>query len=575
MYILGLNAYHPDSSACLIKDGKLLGAVEEERSCRIKHWAGFPVESIKYCLKQAGIGLQDLDYIALNRDPRYNLYKKIIFTFLNWPSFALVKNRLHNISKIRNVRDTLSRELEVPRKKIKAKIFNIVHHRAHLASTFLVSPFNRACVVSLDGFGDFTSAMVARGRENKIEVLAEINYPHSLGLFYTAFTQLLGFRKFGDEYKVMALAAYGRPHYSKEMEEILILKPKGRFILNLDYFSFYKSKGMMLWNNAEPQLAEVFSKKLIKKFGPSRKDNEGISTYYCDLACSLQETYERALFHVLNYAYQITGIANLCLAGGCALNSLANGRIFQNTHFKEIYIQPASSDSGGALGAAYYLYCHLLDQKREFVMDHAYWGPEFSDAEIYREIEKKGCTAERIESQTELCQKVAHFIAEGKIVGWFQGRMEWGPRALGNRSILADPRRKEMKDILNSRIKKREWFRPFAPAVLLEDSKGYFEKSDPEPFMLKAYKVKSSQQENIPAVINVDGTARLQTVSKEQNPLFWQLISEFKKITGVPLVLNTSFNEDEPIVCTPKEALNCFLRTKMDVLVMGNYCLEK
>jgi len=580
MYILGINAYHPDSSACLIKDGKLLAAVEEERFLRIKHWAGFPKESISYCLKEAKIGLGDINYIALNRNPKVNFYKKVIFILLNRPSLSLIRSRLSNILKIEGIKDILSKEFLVPKEKIKAKIYNIEHHRAHLASAFFVSPFKESSIVSLDGFGDFTSCMVAKGQVNKIKVLSVVNYPHSLGLFYTAFTQFLGFKKFGDEYKVMGLAAYGKPKYLQDLEEILILKPEGRFVLNLDYFSFFKKRDSLLWDNTEPVLEDVFSDKFREKFGPPRRYVEELSPLHYDLASSLQAMYEKAFFHILNYAYKLTGISHLCLAGGCVLNSLANGKIFDNTAFKEVYIQPAASDAGGCLGAAYYLYHQILNNKRNFVMKNAYWGPGFNEVEIERAIKERekdlrGVSIEKIENYDKLCCKTAEFIAQGKIVGWFQGRMEWGPRALGNRSILADPRRKETKDVLNERIKRREWFRPFAPSILLEKVDEYFEKDYPDPFMLKVYPVKENKRELIPAVTHVDGTGRLQTVSREENPLFWKLIKEFEKITGVPVLLNTSFNENEPIVCSPQEALDCFLRTKLDILVMGNYLIGK
>ena len=582
MYILGVNAYHPDSSACIIKDGELLAAVEEERFLRIKHWAGFPKESIKYCLEETNIGLKDLDYIALNRNPKANLYKKVIFTLLNRPSFSLAKNRLSNILQMERIKDTLSQEFPIPKRKIKAKICKIEHHRAHLASSFFVSPFDKATVVSLDGFGDFTSLMVARGLNNKIDCLYAVNYPHSLGIFYTAVTQFLGFKKFGDEYKVMGLSAYGKPKYIKEMEEVLILKPEGRFALDLNYFSFYKKRDCMLWNNSEPILENVFSEKLIEKFGPPRVYEEEISVYHCDLAASLQAIYEKVFFHILNHAYKLTGISNLCLAGGCALNSLANGKIFDHTPFKEIYIQPASSDAGGSLGACFYLYHQILGKERGFVMRDAFWGPRYEEGEVKCEIMRKkdeldrlGCAIEKIEDDDELCRKVAEFIAQGKIIGWFQGRMEWGPRALGNRSILADPRKEKIKDILNNLIKKREWFRPFAPSILVEKVGEYFEKDYPDPFMLKVYPIKEDKRNIIPAVTHVDGTGRLQTVSKEENPLFWRLIREFEKITSVPVLVNTSFNENEPIVCKPQEAMDCFLRTKIDILVMGNYIVER
>jgi len=577
--ILGLNAYHPDSSACIIKDGQLIAAAEEERFCRIKHWAGLPKESIRYCLTEAGIGLEDLDYIALNRNPYANFHKKVNFVIFKHPSLALIKDRLKNSLKVRGIKDTLAREFSIPTKDLEAKVYNIEHHRAHLASSFFVSPFNKAAIVSLDGFGDFTSGMVASGVENRIKVIYEINYPHSLGLFYTAFTQFLGFKDFGDEYKVMGLSAFGRPKYTEALRDILILKPQGRFKLNLDYFSFYKRKEPFAWDNAKPILQDNYALKFIEIFGEPRTPGSKIDHIHCDIARSVQEIYEEAFFHILNYAFKISNTPNLCLAGGCALNSLANGKIFNHTPFKEIYIQPASSDAGGSLGAGYYLYHQLLGGKRSFRMTHAYWGPQFSDTEIKKEIDNvrqslNGCAIEEVKDAEELCSRVAKFIAEGRVVGWFQGRMEWGPRALGNRSILADPRRPKMKDILNARIKKREWFRPFAPSVLVEKTQDYFQESYPEPFMLKVYPARDDKKSLVPAVINVDGTGRLQTVSKEENPLFWQLINKFEGLTGIPILLNTSFNENEPIICNPREALDCFLRTKMDVLVLGNYIVS-
>jgi len=580
MYILGLNAYHPDSSACLVKDGKLIAAVEEERFLRVKHWAGLPVESVRYCLKEAGISLEDLDHIALNRDPKANFYKKAVFAFLNKPSFSLVKNRLSNIFKISQIKGSLSKEFLIEEKKIKAKVCNIEHHRAHLASAFFVSPFKKAAIVSIDGFGDFSSCMAAIGENNKMRVFYEVNYPHSLGIFYTAFTQFLGFKKFGDEYKVMGLSAYGRPNYLDDMKEILMFKPNGRFTLNLDYFSFHKSNIGMLWNNTEPILEDVFSEKLVEKFGTPRAYEDEILPFHCDIAASMQKIYEEMFFHVLNYVNRITGVSKLCLAGGCALNSLANGKIFDNTPFKEIYIQPGSSDAGGAIGSCYYLYHQKLNRHREFIMKDTYYGPGFNKNKINQAIHEKGsqlkeCSIENIDDINELCRKTAEFIAQGKIIGWFQGRMEWGPRALGNRSILVDPRRKEMKDVLNARIKRREWFRPFAPSILLERVGEYFERDYPDPFMIKVYLIKKDKRDVIPAVTHVDGTGRLQTVSKEENLLYWKLIKEFDKITGVPVLLNTSFNENEPIVCSPDEALDCFLRTKMDVLVMGSFIIKR
>lgn len=582
MYILGLNAYHGDSSAAIIKDGKLIAAVEEERFRRIKHWAGFPAESIKFCLNEAEIGIKDLDYIALNRNTKVNLHKKILFTLIKRPNVNLIKNRLSNMLKVGGIKQTISEEFSVPLNEINAKVFNIEHHRAHLASSFFVSPYKETTLVSVDGFGDFTSCMVAKGEENKIYSLYEINYPHSLGIFYSAFTQFLGFPKYGDEYKVMGLGAFGKPEYMDKMEKVVTLKPKGRFELNLRYFQHYKQGDQMQWYNTAPTFGRLYSDKLIELFGKSRKKDEEINDYYKNIATSVQAMYEKSFFHILNYAYQITKTSNLCLAGGCALNSLANGKIFDNSSFKEIYIQPAAHDGGGAIGAAYYLYHQILNKPRRFIMKTTSLGSQFSNSYISKildengeDLDKNGVSVNKFDDMEEVVRKTAKYLSQGRIVGWFQGRMEWGPRALGNRSILADPGRENMKDVINKKVKFREPFRPFAPSILEEYTGEYFEENYPDPFMLKVYPIRKDKQRVIPAVTHVDGTGRLQTVNRKENPLYWKLIEEFRKLTGIPVLLNTSFNENEPIVCKPEEALDCFLRTKMDILVLGNFIIER
>ncbi len=584
MVILGLNAYHGDSSACILVDGKLVAAVEEERFTRIKHWAGFPVQAVKYCLKEAGVKIEEVDHIAINRNPKANFMKKALFAFSKRPSLKLVSDRLKNASKIRDIKEVISAELGVETGKLKASVHNVEHHVAHLASSFFVSPFDEAAVVSVDGFGDFVGVMWGRGKGNELEIKDRVFFPHSLGLFYLAFTQYLGFMKYGDEYKVMGLAAYGEPEFLKEMQEIVkTIDIKGPlFELDLDYFIHHSEGVTMTWNNGEPRMGPVFSKKLVDKLGPQRRRDEEIRIKHKNIAASLQQRYEEVFFHILNHVYEETKSPNLALSGGCAMNSLANGKIFHNTPFKEIYIQPAAGDAGGAIGAAFYVWNHVLGKPRSFVLEKPYLGPEFSDQEIesvlnthLSELEKEKCRIEKIEEDILLCQTTAKAVADGKVVGWFQGRMEWGPRALGNRSIVCDPRRQDMKDILNLKIKRRESFRPFAPSIHLEATGEYFEIDYPDPFMIKVYKIRPEKRKVIPAVTHVDGTGRLQTVRKEDNYLYWQLIEEFRKITGVPVVLNTSFNENEPIVCKPEEALNCFLRTKMDVLVLGRFFIQR
>jgi len=580
MVILGINAYHADSSACILVDGKLVAAAEEERFRRIKHWAGFPSEAIKYCLKEAGVKIEEVDHIAINRNPKANFMRKALFAFSKRPSLKLVRDRLKNASKIIDLKTIICKEFNIQPSKLKAKFHYVEHHIAHLTSAFFVSPFDKSVVVSVDGFGDFVGAMWGYGEGNKINVKDRIFFPHSLGLFYLAFTQFLGFPKYGDEYKVMGLSSYGEPSYLDKMREIVRLDSNGRFKLNLNYFIHHAEGVTMTWEGGEPKMGPVYSKEMEKVFGVARHKDEPITKRHEDIASSMQAMYEEAFFNLLNYVYEQTKIPVLCLAGGCALNSVANGKIFNRTPFKEVYIQPAAGDAGGALGAAYYVWNQVLGNERNFVMNTAYWGPAFSNAEIgsllkLRSEELKDCIIVKIEDEAELCKRTARYIADGKIVGWFQGRMEWGPRALGNRSIVVDPRRAEMKDILNARIKRREPFRPFAPSILLEKTSEYFEIDYPDPFMLKVYPIRPEKRSVIPAVTHVDGTGRLQTVKKEDNPLYWQLIKEFENLTGVPVVLNTSFNENEPIVCTPQEALDCFLRTKMDVLVMGNYMIIK
>jgi carbamoyltransferase len=582
MTILGISAYHPDSSACIVQDGKLVAAVEEERFKRIKHWAGFPKEAIEYCLAEANVSLSEVDYIAVGRNTKANLWRKGLFALKTNPSIGMIKDRFKNWSKIGSIGETLSKEFGVDKKIFDNKIINIEHHYAHMASTFLVSPFEKAAILSIDGFGDFVSTRWGMGNGNKIGVYGNVFYPHSLGIFYTAITQYIGFPKYGDEYKVMGLAPFGEPEFLNDFQEIVKLTNSG-FCLSLDYFRHHieKEGTSMMWLNTAPQMSNVYSKKLIEHLGPPRKYEEPLTAKHQNLAASLQAITEEIIFKLLNDLYKKTKCKKLCIAGGVGYNSVANGKIYDNTPFEDIYIPPASGDAGTAIGAAYYVYNIILGNKRDFIMESAYLGPEFKNEEIETEIRKHFKSVKNNNLHIEktntdkLCKIIAQEIANGKIIGWFQGRMEWGPRALGNRSIVVDPRRKNMKDILNARIKKRESFRPFAPSILLEKTAEYFENSYPTPFMMKVFKIKQDKQKVIPAVTHVDGSGRLQTVKKEDNLLYWTLIKEFEKITGVPVVLNTSFNENEPIVCSPEEAIDCFKRTGMDILVLGDWIIKR
>ena len=577
MNILGINAFHGDSSAALVVDGKLIAAIEEERLKRIKHWAGFPEKSIEYCLKEAGLTLSDIDVIAINQDGSANLLKKITFALKNKPDLKLIFNKLRT----RKERQSIEQYLQhcFPEEVFKGEIQYIEHHQAHLSSAFHVSPFDEAVVVSVDGFGDFSSAAWGTGRGNKIDVLNRVYFPHSLGIFYQAMTQFLGFPHYGDEYKVMGLAPYGKPTMLDKMRKIVSLKDDGSFELNLKYFIHQKEKIAMNWKDGAPEFVKLYTEHLQELLGSERSPEEKLEQKHYDLARSIQAMYEEAFFHLLNTLHKKTGLDNLALSGGCAMNSVANGKVYRNTPFKKVYIQSAAGDAGGAIGSAFSSWFSKKPaESKSFVMEHAYYGPSFDNDYIgnllrlrQSDLQAEQCSFELFADQSQLYEHTAQAISEGKVIGWFQGRMEWGPRALGNRSILGDPRRNDMKDILNLKIKRRESFRPFAPSILREYVADWFEEDDEVPFMMKVFQIKSEKREQIPAVTHVDGSGRLQTVFQDTNPRYFSLINRFYEKTGVPMLLNTSFNENEPVVCKPEEALDCFLRTKMDVLVMQDY----
>jgi carbamoyltransferase len=574
LYILGINAYHGDASAAIIKDGQLVAAVEEERFNRKKHCAGFPTMAIRYCLETAGISLDQVDHVGISRDPSAHLHKKVLFSLTKLSSLSgLIKARLANAAKIRDLRQDLAKELGVATAE-KTQFHNVEHHKAHMASCFLVSPFDRAAILSIDGFGDFISTMWGLGEGNRFEVLGQVEYPHSVGALYTATTQYLGFNKYGDEGKVMGLAPYGQPRYLDQFRDIIRSDNGGGFKLNLEYFLHHSEGVEMSWDEGSPTIGRMFSERFVDSFGPARSPGQPVAALQEDIAASLQARIEEVGFHILNRLYEKTKVDRLCLAGGVALNSVMNGKILLHTPFKEVFVQPAAGDSGTAVGVCYYVYNMVLNQPRSFIMKDAYTGPEFDEREIEHALSLSGLPHRKL-TDYELTKAASEAIADGRIVGWFQGRMEFGPRALGNRSIVVDPRRSEMKDILNARIKKREPFRPFAPSILEERVGEYFEQTYPSPTMLMVYQVKEDKRSVIPAVTHVDGSGRLQTVSRETNPRYHQLISDFAAITNVPVVLNTSFNEDEPIVCTPEEAVNCFQRTRMDVLFLGNYLVQR
>jgi carbamoyltransferase len=577
MIILGINAYHANASAAILVDGQLIAAVEEERLNRVKYAAGFPSLAIQSCLNRVGAKLQDVDHIALPRDPWARIGTKLRYA-VRMPRFALERVRV--MKQFAGIQADLANAFEIDPTQIRAQVHRIEHHRAHMASAYLVSPFDGAAVLSADGLGDFASSMCAIGEGPKMRALAEVTFPHSLGMFYTALTQYLGFWKFGDEYKVMGLAAYGQPEYLDEFRRIIRSDGGLSFRLGLEYFCHQSQGPDMSWRESDrtPVQGKLFSDYLEKRLGAARKPDEPLTERHRNLAATMQATLEQILFTYWNALARKTKQKSLCLAGGVAFNCVANGKIFDSTPFERVYVQPAAGDAGLSVGAAFAVYHEILGRPRQFQMDHAYWGPQFSAQDLRQVVGRVDSSDEvRITepSESQLCQTAARHIAAGKIVGWFQGAAEWGPRALGNRSILADPRRPEMKDILNRRIKHREIFRPFAPSIIEEAVGDYFEKTHPSPFMNLAYPVRAQKRKEIPAPTHVDGTARLQTVSRSANPVYWQLIRAVGDETGVPVVLNTSFNDNEPIVCRPEEALECFRRTHMDVLVLGNFVLER
>ena len=583
MYILGLNIFHGDSSACLLCDGKLIAAAEEERFRRVKHWAGFPSESIKWCLSEAKIGLNDINHISINQDPKANIFKKIIYTILKRPSLKMLLGRFQNKQKRLSIKEYLLKEF--PNSRFTGFIHSVEHHTAHLSSAFHVAPFTKSVVVSVDGFGDFASSAWGIGTGTKINLDDRVYFPHSLGIFYQALTQFIGFHNYGDEYKVMGLAPYGKPIYIEKMREIVKLKLNGSFELNLNYFRHHKEKINYQWENGSPSVGILFSADLEKLLGPARKKDQELTQRHKDIAHSVQAMYEEAFFHLLNKLHKRYDLDNLAISGGCGMNSVANGKVLLKTPFKRIYVQAAAGDAGGAIGAALITW-HKVggknSKKRVSPHDHAYWGPSFSNDYISNllklqkdRINIENCVIENFLDFSQLAKLIASEIEKGKVIGWFQGKMEWGPRALGNRSIICDPRRSDMKNILNLKIKRRESFRPFAPSVLCEDVSDWFEQNDNVPFMMQVYQINKNKRSEIPAVTHVDGSGRLQSVDKTTNPRYYQLIKEFKSLTNVPMILNTSFNENEPVVCKPEEALNTFLRTKMDVLVLGDWMIKR
>ena len=574
MLILGLNMFHADASAAILQDGEIAFAIAEERLNRIKHYAGFPALAIQACLDAVGARIGDVDHVAIGQDKDANLAKKIEYAVANPDKLLNFLQLRRRKQQMQDLRSLLARSLACDPGSLKFQEHHLEHHIAHIASAFYCSPWDRAAGFSYDGSGDFVSTMMARCHETEIEVLNRVFLPHSLGSFYTMICEFIGYNRYGDEGKVMGLAPYGKATYCDQVRQI-IGTLNGEFCLNLRYFkSIGSNQGMKVLSDGTVQLARHFSERMQEMFGEPRLPHTDITQRDMDLAYAMQYWFEESFFHLLGELHERVPEERLAMAGGCALNSVANGKLFSRTPFRETWIQPAAGDEGLALGAALHTWHSVLKQPRRHSMKHSNLGPEFSPDKIERELRTADLKFVRLEREP-LLQSVAQQMAAGNVVGWFQGRMEWGPRALGNRSIVAHPGLPNMKDILNARIKQREWFRPFAPSILAERQSDYFEHSHPSPFMLHVYKIRPEKREQLCAVNHVDNTGRLQSVSREENPLYYDLIKAFERETGIPVILNTSFNENEPIVCGPEQAVDCFKRTRMDALAIGPFLATK
>jgi len=574
--VLGLNAFHGDAAAALLVDGELVAAIEEERLVRVKHWAGFPTRAVRHCLDAAGLDPGDIGHAAVSFDPRANLARRLAHVARHRPAPAAVLDRLRRGRKAGGLRTHLADALGIDEGDLHCPLHRVEHHHTHVATAFLGSPWEEAALLSVDGMGDFVSTLAAHGRDRDWAVLDRVFYPHSLGFLYNALTLYLGFPHYGDEYKVMGLAPYGEPAFLDTFRDIV--RPTGDgFALNLDYFTHHRRGVRMQWEDGAPVVEPFHSPLLEEKLGPARQPGEECTGHHENVARSLQAVTEEIILHLCRRLHERTGLPRLGLAGGVAMNSVANGRILRETPFEELFVPAGAADNGTAIGAALHVWNSTLGQPRTWVQAHAYTGSAFSDEACRAAAESGAGENEGVETldREALLDRVVAAILEGQVVGWFQGRMEFGARALGNRSLLADPRRPDMRDIINLKIKFREKFRPFAPSILEERVADWFDPAEPSPFMERVLPIRPERREEIPAVTHVDGTGRLQTVSRETNPLYHDLISRFHERTGVPILLNTSLNENEPVVETPEQALACFHRTAMDLLVLGRTVVER
>ncbi|MDO8634211.1 MAG: carbamoyltransferase [archaeon] len=564
MDVLGISAYYHDSSACLLRDGKIIAAAQEERFSRKKHDLGFPVNAMNYCLEEAKTAAKELDAVAFYEKP-YLKFERLLMQFIDtFPRSMGVF--------VESIPSWLSEKLLVP-KNIKdlgynGKVYYLEHHLSHAASAFLCSPYKKAAILTVDGVGEYATTTFSSGNDREIKLFKEIHFPHSLGLLYSTITAYLGFTVNNSEYKVMGLAPCGKPVYMDEFDKLIKNFDDGSFELDMSHFAYTHEKKMP-------------SKKLEQLFGEKTREKESqITQFHKDVAASLQAKTEEVLFHLLENLYKETKLENLCMAGGVALNSVANGKILSKTPFKRIFIQPAAGDAGTSMGAALFVYNSLMKKRREFVLTSAFLGPSFSDQKVKEYLDKNAIKYSRFRSQAEIAKKTAELVHNNSVIGWFEGRMEWGPRALGARSILSNPTNPKMQDILNLKVKHREKFRPFAPVVLFEEAHKWFECDDPIPeaadYMLMVYPVRKEKRKIIPAVTHVDGSGRLQVIRKEQHALYYQAVKEFQKLSGVPIMINTSFNiRGEPIVCTPHDAYRCMMGTGIDCLVIENYLVKR
>ncbi len=576
--ILGLNFHHADSSAVLVLDGKIIAAVAEERfGRRIKHDPSFPEHAIRSVLTMGGIASKDIDYIAVPRNTRENRLPKALYVLqhpITGGRAALEYRRRTQIEK--GTSDRVAEVCGEAPDSMKARVVHVEHHLAHIASAYYCSPFEGTTAgFSFDGSGDFVSAMAARCESNRIKILDRVYLPNSLGFFYTACCQFIGFDEFGEEYKVMGLAPFGEDSFASYMREMVELTAGGWFRLSTGSFGMHRGgESGKLDERGRIVMQQLYTKKWLNKFGLPRQRGQELTQRDRNIARSCQVRFEEAAMHCFRNLYRIVPSKQIAYAGGCALNGVANARLLRDTPFESAYLQAAAGDDGLSIGAAMWTWHNIAGGRERFYMDHAYWGPEYSDAVMRRAAESTRLPGRQLNHES-IPDVIARLLYAGLVIGWYQGRSEWGPRALGNRSILADPTRPEMKDLINAKIKRRELFRPFAPSVVQHAVTKYFEQEVFSPFMMHVVKLRPEWRERLPAITHIDGTGRLQSIERGTNPLYFDLIEAFGRLTGIPIVLNTSFNENEPIVDTPGQALQCFLRTGLDAICVGRYLLVK